>query len=428
MRRARSRAAGRAVALGAAALVTLLTAAPPALAAPAVPPGCLPPPTVTEPAMPWAQRQLAPQRVWPVTRGAGVVVAVVDTGVDARTPQLTGANVLPGADVVSDGPADSDCYGHGTFVGGIIAAQPVAGSGFAGIAPDATLLPIRVTVPDADGDAGRVTAASLSAGIRRAVDEGARVINVSASTSIPDAGLAEAVAYAAFRDVVVVASAANGARTGDPVTYPASYPTVIAVGAVDAEGGRADFSQTGPYLSLVGPGSDVVSIGPGGPGHWQGSGTSYAAPFVAGTAALVRAYRPDLRADQVKHRLEATATHPAVPLPDPALGWGTVNPVDAVTAVLPEEGTGREAAVVAPPVRAPEPVTPSWGPLTAVLSVLAAAGAAAVVVLLVRLGPAGHRRGWSPPRRVEIRGPTPAEGAAAQDGRVPERPSGIRAG
>ena len=101
------------------------------------------------------------------------------------------------------------------------------------------------------------------------------------------------------------------------MTYPASYPTVIAVGAVDSGGQRADFSQTGPYLGLVAPGVNVVSIGPRGPGQWQGNGTSYAAPFVTGTAALVRAYHPQLTAAQVRHRLEVTADHPAAALPEP---------------------------------------------------------------------------------------------------------------
>ena len=122
--------------------------------------------------------------------------------------------------------------------------------------------------------------------------------------------------------MVVVASAANSAKNGDPVTYPAAYPSVIAVGAVDATGKRADFSQTGSFLSLVAPGVGVASIGPRGAGHWLGSGTSYAAPFVAGAAALVRAYHPALTAAEIKHRLEATADHPAAALPDAGMGWG----------------------------------------------------------------------------------------------------------
>ncbi|WP_372505080.1 S8 family serine peptidase [Lentzea flava] len=152
-----------------------------------------------------------------------------------------------------------------------------------------------------------------------------------------------------------------------PVTF------VTAVGAVDEAGQHARFSQTGPLLSLVAPGVNVLGLGPGGPGHWQASGTSYSAPFVAGTAALVRAYRPSLSAAQVKHRLLTTATHPAARLPNPAPGWGMVNPMAAVTAVLPEEGAAGIAAVI-PPAAQGTGVVPQdeLGPVLAVAGVFGA--------------------------------------------------------
>jgi type VII secretion-associated serine protease mycosin len=372
---------------------------------------CLPAPQGLETGVPWAQRQLAPQRVWPLTRGAGVTVAVVDTGVDAQTPQLAG-KVQRGVDVTAPrrGPADSDCYGHGTFLAGIIAATSVPGTGVAGVAPDVSILPIRCATTAAANAPGALTPESMALGIRQAVDSGAQVVNLSASTTVPDATLAGAVQYAASHDVLIVASAANSAQQGDPVTYPAAFPGVIAVGAVDSTGKRADFSQTGPFLSLVAPGVDVTSVGPGGIGHWQGSGTSYAAPFVAGTAALVRAYRPALTAAQVKHRLEATANHPAAALPDPGLGWGTVNPMAAVTALLPEEGAAGPPVTVSPPaarhpqVRAPDEL----GPLLAVLGVLGAAIFAFVLVRISRLSRAGRRRKWRPARVVEVVPPAAA--------------------
>jgi membrane-anchored mycosin MYCP len=371
---------------------------------------CLPAPEASDPSVPWAQQQLAPQRVWELTRGAGVTVAVVDTGVDASTPQLRG-QVLAGVDITGKGgAADKDCYGHGTFVAGIIAAKPAEGTGFAGVAPAAKILPIRATAPAADGSAGDLTAGALAAGIRAAVDGGATVVNVSASTSTPDSALADAVRYAAAKDVVVVASAANGAQNGDPVTYPASYESVLAVGAVDSAGQHAQFSQTGPYLDLVAPGVDVVSVGPGGPGQWQGSGTSYAAPFVAGTAALVRAYHPDLTAPQVMHRLEATANHPAANLPDPALGWGTVNPMAAVTAVLPEESvSGADLPLIGPaPARpAPPELVDEIGPAMVVIGIIGGVGAAFAIVVIARLSDGGRRRGWRP-ARVAVEPPAPA--------------------
>lgn len=362
---------------------------------------CLPPPRASEPAVPWGQQQLAPQSVWPITRGSGVLVGVVDTGVDAHNPQLAG-RVRPGRDVINPGggTADSDCYGHGTFVSGIIAAAPASDTGFAGVAPEAEILPIRAANTANDG-----TAALLGSGIRAAVDAGARVINVSASTVTPAPELAAAVAYAAAHDVLIVASAANSAQKGNRQTYPASYPSVIAVGAIDSTGRRADFSETGPYLDLVAPGVNVVSIGPGGPGQWLADGTSYAAPFVAGVAALVRAYRPHLTADQVRHRLTVTADHPAAALPDPELGWGTVDPMAAVTTILPEEGAAGAAEVAAP--AAPRPASTasdSLGQVLVVIAVFAVVTLGLLVRMAARLGPAGNRRRWRPARTLHRRG------------------------
>jgi membrane-anchored mycosin MYCP len=391
--------------LPAAAAVAALVAVPqPALAAtvPKIPVThqCLSPPQASADTVPWAQQLLAPQRTWPLTRGAGVTVGVVDTGTDAKAQQLAG-RVLPGRDVRNpgNGPADNDCFGHGTFVAGIIGAAPAKGTMFAGVAPDVTILPIRVA-----DEATDTSSATLAKGVRAAVDGGARVVNVSASTSAKDGELEAAVAYAASRDVLVVASAGNSAQQGNPTPYPAAFDGVVAVGAIERSGKPASFSDTGDYLDLAAPGVDVCSIGPGGPGQWEASGTSYAAPFVAGVAALVRAYHPKLTAAQVKRRLEATADRPPANVPDASLGWGTVNPAAAVTALLPEEGTA--GAVMAP--AAPNAIPPSApvqdrtsGVLVA-LSVLGVVLVAALVCLGARLVPIGMRRGWRPARRVEV--------------------------
>jgi membrane-anchored mycosin MYCP len=401
-----------------AALLVGLIAGPPAWAQGLVAPlpsdqkACLGPPQGTEAGVPWAQQQLVPQRVWPLTKGGGITVAVVDTGVDGHIPQLAG-KVQAGVDITTGarGRADDDCYGHGTFLAGIIAASSVPGTGFAGVAPDVSILPIRCATGIATGTAGALTPAAMAQGIREAVDAGARVINMSASTTTADTGLAAAVQYAAEHDVVFVASAANSAKKGDPVTFPASYPSVIAVGAVNSAGARADFSQTGPFLSLVAPGVDVTSVGPGGPGHWLGSGTSYSAPFVAGVAALVRAYRPGLSAAQVKHRLEATANHPAAALPDPGLGWGVVNPLAAVTTVLPEETNDGQGAMVVPPPATPPDVTApdELGPALAATAALVVGILSFVFVKTSRLTRAARRRSWRPARVVEVVSPAARE-------------------
>lgn len=398
----------RAVAGLAAVVVTAVVAGVPAMAAPALPdPGdnCLRPPESVETGKPWAQSWLGAERVWPLTRGAGITVAVVDTGVAADSPQLRG-RVLPGVDLTSPGQprADNDCFGHGTFIAGIISAAPADGTGFHGVAPDVRILPIRVANSMDDG-----TARLFAQGIRAAVDAGADIVNISASTTAPEQSLVEAIEYAEERDVVVVAAAANSAGQGTQVAYPAALPTVLAVGAIDSTGTLAAFSQTGAHLGLTAPGVEVVSVGPGGPGHWRGSGTSYAVPFVAGVAALIRAYRPDLSAAEVRHRLLTTADHPAVALPDVGYGWGVVNPAGAVSATLAEEGAGGPVAPVDdarhPDLPPPDPIGPTMAALAAGLSVVLIG----LVALLTVLLPAGRARGWRPADRTVDRPPPDAD-------------------
>ena len=376
--------------------------------APAPQPGfgqrCAPPATVVVRQVPWAQQRLASQRAWKLSQGGGITVAVIDSGVDARVPQLAG-HVLPGIDIVNAagggapgkaigaGRADSDCLGHGTFVASIIAAQPVAGIGFAGIAPGVQILPVRQTNTGQDG-----TGSGMAAAIRVAADHGAKVINISAASSIPSQLLADAVTYAQQHDVLIVAAADNQAKEGDPRSYPASYPGVIAVGSVDQQGKRSDFSETGDFIDLVAPGAGVLGLGTGGPGHLLGDGTSFAAPFVAGVAALVRAYRPQLTADQVGRRLELTADHPGVRLPDRQVGWGVVNPYAALATVLAEEAAPPQVAEPSPlaePVPVPVDHTArDRGLLVAGMSI----AALLVIGILAVVLPRGRRRGWRPGR------------------------------
>lgn len=342
--------------------------------------------------VPWTQKRLDLPRVWDVTTGEGVVVAVIDTGVDAAVPQLVG-HVLPGTDIINGhGRADTDCFGHGTFVAGLIAAQRRPDTGMAGVAPGAMILPVRQANSSSDG-----SAAGLARSIRVAVDAGAKVINISASVFFPSADLEAAVHYATGKDVLLVASASNEAEQGNPTAYPAAYPEVVAVGAIGQDGQRTEFSEVGNYLALVAPGKDVISLSRGGRGHLTDSGTSYATPMVTATAALVRAYRPDLTAAKVKRRMELTADHPAATLPDPRMGWGVVNPYNAVTAVVPEE-----LGLAAKPnhSRPLNPLRRAVVDTSGRDAALTFAGGAVLLVLLVAVFayvmPRGMRRDWRP--------------------------------
>ncbi|GAB3855348.1 hypothetical protein GCM10029963_50000 [Micromonospora andamanensis] len=176
---------------------------------------------------PWHQRWLAPQRVWPFSTGAGVRVAVVDSGTDSSHPQMAG-RVTSGFDALRGASGgDVDCVSHGTAVASIIAAGRQDGVGFYGLAPDVTIVPVRVSErnandgPGAGGDT--VNGAVFAQAIRYAVDDGADVINLSVTLYQPDRDVEQAVRYALEKDVVLVAAAGNKHQDGarpDPVPYP----------------------------------------------------------------------------------------------------------------------------------------------------------------------------------------------------------------
>ncbi len=333
--------AGGAVAalvLALAGAAVTVSAAPVATAGPADA-QCAGPATTPGPRTPWAQLRLGAERAWVLTRGESTLVAVLDTGVSATAPALAGA-VEAGRDVVSGGRADTDCSGHGTFVAGLLAARPAAGTGLAGVAPAARVLPIRVTDnPD------QVNPAMLAAGIRAAVDASAQVVAVPVSTPTDSAAVRAAVVYAQRRDVLVVAAAETAAAdpTGGPnagpsaPAYPAALPGVLAVAPIGPDGTPTTDTSVASRPALAAPGDNLTSIAPRGPGNIAASGHGLAVAFVAGAAALVRSYRPQLGAAAVQHRIEVTADHPSDHLPDPLLGYGIVDPLAAVATVLPEE-------------------------------------------------------------------------------------------
>ena len=209
---------------------------------------------------PWAQQALGFSSAWPLTPGADVTVAVVDSGVDAN-PQF-GDRVTVGPDLAGatfgDVRRGADCVGHGTSVASIIAAAPLAGISFAGVAPQAAILSIKIT--NSDTFPGQVTAQA----IRDAVNLGANVINLSLATTVSTPALQAAVQFAQARNVVVVAAAGNDEPDGAAGPfYPAAYPGVLSVGAIGPDGSLASFSDTRTPVSVTAPGIDVTSAYPG---------------------------------------------------------------------------------------------------------------------------------------------------------------------
>jgi len=357
------------------------------------------------------QLSLNLSEAWQHSRGEGQAVAVIDTGVQPG-PRLP--NVEPGGDFVESTDGLTDCDGHGTLVAGLIAGQP-GDDGFSGVAPAARVISIRQTSAkysprDPGGDPvlsrAAVDVASMARAIVRAADLGARVINISAVTCLPanknldQAELGAALKYAAVeKDAVIVAAAGNnrgGMTTGsacesNPLTDPARpddprnwagvtsvsipswwQPYVLSVGSLTPTGLPSNFTMSGPWLGIAAPGENIVSLSnsPGGglanglPKDQQElfgiSGTSYAAAYVSGVAALVRSKFPDLSADEVVRRITSTA-HGAARSPSNLVGAGGVDPVAALTWEVPEApdaGADAVKPVAAPPPHAPDDPTP----------------------------------------------------------------------
>jgi type VII secretion-associated serine protease mycosin len=289
----------------------------------------------------WALNQTSFERAWSATRGAGVVVAVVDTGVDAAHRDL-GSVVLPGIDYISsahDGRYDGN--GHGTHVAGVIAAQVNNGVGIAGAAPSVRILPVRVL----DGSGSGVSS-NVAAGIIWAADHGAQVINLSLGGGVSPA-LQIAMQYALRKGAVVVAAAGNNGASGNDPVYPGAYPEAIAVGAFDSHLARASFSNTGTYVDVSAPGDTILSTWPAPQSSYALlSGTSMATPYASAEVALIRSVNRALTPAAVTSILESTARPAGRVGTDTEFGHGLIDPATAVLAARPKvagygtKGTG----------------------------------------------------------------------------------------
>ena len=300
------------------------------------------PPPLAEPVNPlvgdqvrgdeWYLRTLNIQGAWTYSTGVGVTVAVIDSGVDATHPDLLG-QVLPGIDLVDPkGDGDTDLVGHGTTVSAIIAGRGDDSAGIIGMAPKAKILPVRVL----DEENRYNDAIIVAKGVRWAVDHGARVINLSLGGNGFSATLSAALDYAFAKDVVVVACTGNTSASPDTeVWYPAREPGVIAVAGMEKDSNQLwSGSITGKETVVTAPATQLVGAQAGG-GYWKVQGTSFAAPMVSGTAALIRSRWPTMPAGEVINRIIRTATDRGPAGRDATYGFGEINPTGALTASVP---------------------------------------------------------------------------------------------
>ncbi|HWQ13058.1 MAG TPA: S8 family serine peptidase, partial [Roseiflexaceae bacterium] len=282
----------------------------------------------------WALAAVAAFDAWETTTGGGVTIALLDTGVSPTHPDLRD-NLLPGFDFfnLDEDPRDDD--GHGTYTAGVAAARGDNRVGVAGICWDCTILPVKVLDRRGHGDD-----ATIAAGIRFAVDRGARVISMSLGGPEDTRVMREAIAYARERGVLVVAAAGNGQAEGNLPSYPAAYPSVLAVSATGRDDTVAAFATTGDFVDIAAPGAGVWSTlwsRAEGDTYGAANGTSAACPHVAGAAALLLSVRPDLTPEQVAELLQLGADDRGPPGRDAAYGAGRLNIARALQ-ILGEEG------------------------------------------------------------------------------------------
>ena len=340
----------------------------------------------------WVLSMLNAQSAWSVTRGAGVTVAVIDSGVNPHVSDLSGS-VITGPDYtgVNTRPSSRDWGVHGTWMASLIAGHGHDGglSGVTGTAPAAQILSVRVIPDRADPHYGKYEREeeariqqSLANGIKYAVTHGAKVISMSIGYSAPSNTVRAELQDAYDHGVVVIASAGNSGGPGSnkhghlvPGSFPADYPGVISVSAVSASGTVAGFSSDTLSVKVAAPGVSVPAQGRDGQ-YWLVSGTSPACALVAGVAALIKSKYPRLAPDLVARALTSTTTDRPADGYDSHVGFGIVDAAAALTkagrlAGVRPVATSIKATVRYHGVLPPAPVRPRGSGLLVLFSLLA---------------------------------------------------------
>ncbi|GIE33030.1 hypothetical protein Ait01nite_060750 [Actinoplanes italicus] len=297
----------------------------------------------------WGLDKIRTNEAWQRSTGAGVKVAVIDSGVDATHPDLQG-NVLSGFDAITDrAGSTTDRHGHGTHVAGTIAAVTGNDIGVAAVAPDVKIIPVKVL-----SDSGSGNMSDTAEGIIWAADNGAQILNMSLGSTSKVAAVTNAISYARSKGVTVIAAVGNDREKGSPTSYPGADAGVIGVAATDSGDRIGHYSTAGNYVDVAAPGTNILSTYPGGQ-YKSMMGTSMATPHVAAVAALLKSYQPSLTPDQIEAALEKSAVDLGQPGFDNDFGNGRIDAVAALNAVAPAT-----TAPTTPPTKAPTsaPTTP----------------------------------------------------------------------
>lgn len=326
----------------------------------------------------WYLEAMKVSQAHDLSDGSDVTVAVIDTGVDPSRPELLG-RVLPGAMITEDGPKTGSSFdedGHGTAMAGLIAGGQTPDRDAIGVAPKATILPVKI---ERDVN-GTLNHRLVYEGVRWAIDHGAQVINLSLAgrPTEDDAWKRELVGYALERDVVVVAAVGNRSVADSEVGEPASIPGIIAVSGMSRDGTIWSGSATGDQVVLCAPAQDLPHLDGDG-GVRMASGTSASTALVSGTVALIRSAFPDASAAEVVSRLVDSATDAGEAGRDPEYGFGTVDAYAALTTSV-QPGADYPLALGEDGSEAAGPIDLSqlggwWLAVPAMVAVLAGVGA-----------------------------------------------------